>query len=140
MALLQPQFIIEFFDQKMNELSEDRDENGNLNGPDGYLASPGQMVSAFEEASLALKEGELSGIVESEYGYHIILRLPFTDEDMAEYRETCRSAAMEELIAQWEAEADIVRSDALNSLDPVDFYNRLSAYQQAMAAQEEGEG
>lgn len=130
----------EFFDQKMNELSEDRDENGSLNGPDGYLASPGQMVSAFEEASLALKEGELSGIVESEYGYHIILRLPFTDEDMAEYRENCRAAAMEELIAQWEEEADIVRSDALNSLDPVDFYNRLSAYQQALSAQNAPEG
>lgn len=124
------------FDQLMNEFSEDgRTEDGALVAPDGYLANPGQMVPEFEEASLALKEGELSGIVESEYGYHIILRLPFTDEDVAEYRKTCRSTAMEALITQWQEEADIVRSDALNNLDPVDFYNRLSAYQQAMSEQ-----
>ena len=52
-----------------------REVTGLESSPDGYVFSAGKMVEAFESATRSLEPGQLSGIVESEFGYHIILRL-----------------------------------------------------------------
>ncbi len=40
------------------------------------LITPGKMMPAFEKVAFTLKENEISDVVETEYGYHIIQRLP----------------------------------------------------------------
>lgn len=68
-----PAELEEKFDALMEEYSEDP---GSFSYPDGYCFTTGEMVAPFEEAAFALGDYELSGIVETSYGYHILLRLP----------------------------------------------------------------
>ena len=117
------------FDQLMAEYSEDTDSSGNLNGPDGYTAAPGQMVAPFEEAAKAFAVGEVSGIVESPYGYHIILRLPL---DPADFREDYVAKLMNDRYQGWLAETPVETTEAYGQIDPSSFFEQLQSLQAAV--------
>jgi foldase protein PrsA len=62
----------EDFEALLEQYGEDPGMESDLY-KDGYVVSGnGQFISSFEEASLALKEGEISDLVAGPYGYHII--------------------------------------------------------------------
>jgi len=104
----------EMFFSLMNEHSED--VGGLASSPNGYLFQFTDMVEPFSEASASLQVGEMSDIVETVYGYHIILRIPidydaipsgFSREGI--YRTLRQAAALEDF--------DILMQDWLDSLN-----------------------
>ena len=117
------------FDQLMKEHSEDE---GLIANPDGYHASKGQMVPPFEEAALALKDGEVSGIVESDYGYHIILRLPI---DAAAYRDQYISHQMGQLQQSWLDSTPVETNENFEKIDPPSFYQKMQSMRAAVDAE-----
>lgn len=84
----------EDFDTLMNELSEDP---GLSMYPDGYTFSKGEMVEPFEKAAFELEEGKVSGLVTTDFGIHIIKRIPLHlyEQDYAKEKSLMQQAIFE---------------------------------------------
>lgn len=119
------------FDTLMNQHSQDgRDEEGNLYSPQGYdFVYPGMMVPEFENGAMTLEVGQISEPIETDYGYHIILRI---QPNMDTVREYCdEDYKLNTLMQQWMDAAQVTTTKAYDQLDPHDFYTRLQAAAQA---------
>lgn len=79
------------FEDLVNEYSED-----GMDVETGYYFTQGEMVQEFENASFALDIDEISDIVESTYGYHIIKRYDMDDSYILS-DETLRAAALDKI-------------------------------------------
>lgn len=89
------------------EHSTDR-QSGPQGGDLGYFR-PGQFVEPFERAAAALDIGDLSGIVKSEHGFHIIevydRRTPTFTEVRSEIAARLAGGAAEEAWSRWIVDA-----------------------------------
>lgn len=115
--------VVTLFGQLADEYSEDP---GRAENPDGYIYTPGTMVTVFEDAAAALEPGQVSGIVESDYGYHIILRRDLS-EGLANDPDTKRTLAqqyLQSLLEERMEEAEVTVSAELDDLDPGAFYTQ----------------
>ncbi len=96
----------------------------------GYLVNKNSnFVQSFKDTALSLEVGGLSGIVESEYGYHIMLRKPLTDSQ----KETAAGDHLSALLEERMEAASITYSDKLKDIDAGTFYAKYGEILQAEA-------
>jgi peptidyl-prolyl cis-trans isomerase C len=97
-------------------------------GGDLGFFSAGSMVPAFSEAAFALDPGEISEVVETQFGFHVIKveeRRDAATRPLDEVREPLRNALLElkvtadieTLLDKLRAEAEIVRLSGSDSAD-----------------------
>lgn len=115
----------EDFDTLMNQYSED---TGLSNNPNGYTFTEGQMVTEFYDGAKALAEDEVSELVKSSYGYHIIKRVKLDDSQLDNFKSDIVSAisgSMDELLQQWMDEAQVETTDLYSTITYENVYDYL---------------
>lgn len=70
------------FEEMIAKYNEDSNETINDDGSvDGYYFKSSTMLQEFEDVAFTLSDNEISDLVETSYGYHIIKRIPITNDD-----------------------------------------------------------
>lgn len=108
----------EAFDGLVADYSEDPGwtENGGT-----YTFYRGEMVAAFEDSAFGMEIGEISDLVESSFGYHIITKIDHTypedeqvqnvkdyqDYVIEQYTLTQKQAEFDKLYEEWKVDYDV---------------------------------
>lgn len=106
------------FDMLVKEFGKDP---GMETNPGGYLFTKGEMVAPFEKAAFELGVNKISGVVETDYGYHIIKRVKsdYSDEEIENFKTTLsQEKASEEFEKVYEEATITVNENIVNLLVP----------------------
>ena len=113
----------EALEKRFDEImTGDTTDPGVENFPMGYTFTAGTMVTEYEDAAFALADYGLSEVVETSYGYHILLRLPLDpdgltmdqDSSTGAYMTLRQTAANERFnadLTEWINSAEVVWAD-----------------------------
>ncbi len=120
------------FDELIKEYGEDP---GSEYYTDGYTfqSGAGTMDTSFETAATELGEYELSGVVKSDYGYHIILRLPLKAGAAVEFTSETDMTPLSYYVAQdmftaetdnWAEESKVEYTDTYKKMDLAEVFSK----------------
>lgn len=100
------------------------EDTGRTAYPTGYIFTEGEMVAEFENAVKELEVGELSGLVESSYGYHIILRRDLLEglQDSPKDKEELTDIYLTTLVNTIIANTAVTTAEVLQELNFGDIY------------------
>jgi hypothetical protein len=104
-----------------------REQGGDL----GYFGR-GRMVAPFEEAAFALRPGQVSDVVESPFGYHVIKVEDRREQPLGENREAFRA----ELVQQVRGQALQGHLDSLKTAGAIEVRPGAAETVKELAAQE----
>jgi len=121
--------IESFFETLMLEQSEDP---GIARYPDGFLFQFPDMAIPFSQTSATLRLGEFSDIIETEFGYHIILRIPINYdvvpigiENLGQFytlRQLAASDSLSSLLQEWRNEMVLEFAPEFESINMADIF------------------
>lgn len=114
------------FEELANEYSEDPGRESN---PTGYIYTAGAMVAEFEEAAAMLKPGEISEPIQSDYGWHIILRRDLVEALKADESRKVEVAReyLNQLLVRRRSNSEVIYDDCLKDVDWTTFYKTYVA-------------
>ena len=122
---------------KFEELAaEYSDDPGREANPTGYIYTAGTMVAEFEATASSLLPGEISEPVQSDYGFHIILRrdlLAALAEDEGRKVEVAREY-LNQLLVQTRSNSEVTYDESLKNVNWTGFYDAYIAELDQFAA------
>lgn len=138
-------------DKTFNELMVAHSEDTGLAGnPDGYIFTTepdyvlfnSRMVEPFEQGTMALEYGQISDVVESEHGFHIIQRLdPADDENfLTMFQSVWRGQRLDEMLQERMDAAEVETTEEFDQLDVQSFYEGLLEYRNRLSVEADENG
>lgn len=127
-----PEEVPALFAQLADKYSEDP---GRAENPEGYIFTPNTMLLSFEEAANSLAVGQISDIVDSDYGYHIILRKDLAQalEKNPQQRASLAQKHLTALLTSLGNEAAVTVAPEIEKLDISVFYPAYAAKIKALS-------
>lgn len=122
------------FEELADEYSEDP---GRAENPTGYIYTAGSMVAEFEEAAIMLQPGQISDPVQSDYGWHIILRRDLVEALKADESKKVEVAReyLNQILVRKRSTSEVIHDDCLKNVDWTTFYKAYIAEVDRLNAQ-----